>query len=163
MKFSSCIPSMFLSVTFLLSITMPRPITREGLETRLAIRTAYEQNTALSIADLRRQFGVMQPMVDSAMGKTAAEWQDLLDATPARELEPERDPSQPKTTSGVPAPATDPVQSKVVMPGLEQGIVKFMRKPAKMGEDYIFWIPRVYIRNGLVDPSIEYEVYLKKK
>nr|MDO8108938.1 hypothetical protein [Candidatus Sigynarchaeota archaeon] len=29
----------------------------------------------------------------------------------------------------------------VKMPGLEQGIVKFTRKPAKMGVDYIFWIP----------------------
>ena len=142
---------------------MPRPVTREGLETRLAIRKAYEANPALSIADLRRQFGVMQPIVDSAMGKTATEWQALLDATPARVPEPERGPSQPKATSGVPAPAPNPVKSKVVMPGLEQGIVKFMRKPAKMGEDYIFWIPRVYIRNGLVDPSIEYEVHLKKK
>lgn len=49
-----------------------------------------------------------------------------------------------------------------VMPGLEQGVVKFMRKPAKMGDDYIFWIPRVYIKNGLVTPGIEYDVYLKK-
>ena len=31
-----------------------------------------------------------------------------------------------------------------------------------MGEDYIFWIPRVYVRNGLVDPSCEYELYLRK-
>ena len=45
---------------------------------------------------------------------------------------------------------------------LEKGVVKFTRKPAKMGEDYIFWIPRVYVRNGLVDVSVEYEVYLKK-
>jgi hypothetical protein len=46
---------------------------------------------------------------------------------------------------------------------IEKGVVKFMRKPAKMGEDYIFWIPRVYIKNGLVDPGVEYEVYLKKR
>ncbi len=46
---------------------------------------------------------------------------------------------------------------------LEKGVVKFMRKPAKMGEDYIFWIPRVYIKNGLVDPGIEYGVYLRKR
>jgi hypothetical protein len=57
------------------------------------------------------------------------------------------------------AAGTRPV---AVMPGLEQGIVKFTRKPAKMGEDHIFWIPRVYIKNGIVDPSVEYEVYLKK-
>jgi hypothetical protein len=49
------------------------------------------------------------------------------------------------------------------MPGLEQGIVKFTRKPAKMGEDFIFWVPRVYIKNGIVDPRIEYEVYLRKR
>jgi len=46
---------------------------------------------------------------------------------------------------------------------LEKGVVKFMRKPAKMGEDYIFWIPRVYIKNGLVDPGVEYDVYLRKR
>lgn len=46
---------------------------------------------------------------------------------------------------------------------LEKGVVKFQRKPAKMGEDYIFCIPRVYIKNGIVDPTVEYEVYLKKK
>nr|MDO8114224.1 hypothetical protein [Candidatus Sigynarchaeota archaeon] len=45
---------------------------------------------------------------------------------------------------------------------IDKGVVKFTRKPAKMGEDYIFWIPRVYIKNGLVDPTIEYEIYLKK-
>nr|MDO8085684.1 hypothetical protein [Candidatus Sigynarchaeum springense] len=47
--------------------------------------------------------------------------------------------------------------------GIEQGFVKFARKPAKMGTDYIFWIPRVYVKNGLVDPSCEYEVFLRKK
>jgi len=47
-------------------------------------------------------------------------------------------------------------------PGLEQGFVMFKRKPAKMGDDHIFWIPRVYLRNGLVDPNAEYEVYLRK-
>ncbi|MBN2150568.1 MAG: hypothetical protein JW839_03880 [Candidatus Lokiarchaeota archaeon] len=46
--------------------------------------------------------------------------------------------------------------------GIEQGFVMFRRKPAKMGDDHIFWIPRVYIKNGLVDPACEYEVYLKK-
>ncbi len=45
---------------------------------------------------------------------------------------------------------------------LEKGYVKFTRKPAKMGEDYIFWIPRVYVRNGLVDSSCEYELHLRK-
>ena len=49
------------------------------------------------------------------------------------------------------------------MPGIEQGIVKFTRKPAKMGGDYVFMVPRVYLKNGLVDPTCEYEVYLKQK
>jgi hypothetical protein len=48
------------------------------------------------------------------------------------------------------------------MPGLSQGVVKFTRKPAKMGEDYIFWCPRVYVKNGLIVPGVEYEVFLKK-
>ncbi len=52
---------------------------------------------------------------------------------------------------------------QAAMPGIEQGIVKFTRKPAKMGEDFIFWIPRVYVRNGLVDPNSEYEIFLAKK
>jgi hypothetical protein len=49
-----------------------------------------------------------------------------------------------------------------MMPGFEQGIIKFTRKPAKMGADYIFWIPRVYMKNGLVDHGVEYEIFLKK-
>jgi hypothetical protein len=46
---------------------------------------------------------------------------------------------------------------------LEKGYVMFKRKPAKMGEDYIFWIPRVYVRNRLVDPSSEYDIFLRKE
>jgi hypothetical protein len=46
--------------------------------------------------------------------------------------------------------------------GFETAVVKFRRKPAKMGADYIFWIPRTYIRNGLVDPNVEYDLYLKR-
>ncbi len=57
---------------------------------------------------------------------------------------------------------TDSTQPDVKMPGLEQGIVKFTRKPAKMGTDYIFWIPRTYVKNGLVDPNVEYEIFLRK-
>jgi hypothetical protein len=59
------------------------------------------------------------------------------------------------------APPAEPVLAK--MPGIAEGVVKFSRKPAKMGADYIFWIPRVYLKNGLVDPTVVYEVYLKKK
>src|SRR5271157_659882 len=138
---------------------MPRPFTRDGLETRLAIRSAIDANPAMPHADLRSQFNVAQAMVDSALGKTATEWQLLLDAAPASEPKPRQ-----ATAEGAnQAPTPNPGQSGPVMPGFEQGIVKFIRKPAKMGEDFIFWIPRVYIRNGLVDPSVEYEVYLKKK
>jgi len=63
---------------------MPRPFTREGLETRVAIRKAFEANPAMSHADLRRQFGAVQQMVDSAMGKTAAEWQAMATTEQAR-------------------------------------------------------------------------------
>jgi hypothetical protein len=63
---------------------------------------------------------------------------------------------------GTPSPdlATSP---SATMPGIEQGIIKFTRKPAKMGDDYIFWIPRVYIKNGLVDSTCIYEIFLKKR
>jgi hypothetical protein len=132
-----------------------RPFNREGLESRLAIRSALDANPNMSHADLRRQFNVSQAMVDSALGKTATEWQALLDATPAGEPMQRSPPERGFTVS--PAPATP------IMPGLDQGILKFTRKPAKMGNDYMFWIPRVYVRNGLVDPNAEYDIYLKKK
>jgi len=32
----------------------------------------------------------------------------------------------------------------------------------QMGEDFIFWIPRVYVKNDVIDPKSEYEVYLRK-
>jgi hypothetical protein len=58
---------------------------------------------------------------------------------------------------------SEPAASAVAAPtGFETAVIKFRRKPAKMGADYIFWIPRTYIRNGLVDPTVEYEVYLKR-
>jgi len=59
--------------------------------------------------------------------------------------------------------ATETTNENITMPGIVQGVVKFTRKPAKMGEDFIFFIPRVYLKNGLVDPTCEYEVYLKQK
>jgi len=61
-----------------------------------------------------------------------------------------------KSSEATPAVASN------VPEGFEKAVIKFRRKPAKMGVDYIFWIPRTYIRNGLVDPSIEYEIYLKR-
>ena len=133
---------------------MARPFTREGIETRIAIRTAYEANPALSPADLRRQFGILQPMVESAMTKTAMEWQALLEGAPA---------TKPRAETSKEEPPNEPATEPIAMPGLEHGIIKFTRKPAKMGSDFIFWIPRVYLKNGLVDPNAEYEVYLKKK
>ena len=39
--------------------------------------------------------------------------------------------------------------------------IKFIRKPFKKGDhidDYAFKIPRVYIRNDLINPDITYEV-----
>jgi len=70
-----------------------------------------------------------------------------------------------KTLSAIEPEATkhDGPAAGTISLGIEQGFVKFSRKPAKMGEDYMFWIPRVYTRNGLVDTSIEYEVFLRKK
>jgi len=147
---------------------MPRPITREGIEQRRAIRAELDANPAKSHADVRRKFGVLQPMIDSALGKTVAEWTALLDTAPAKiprkEKKPERKPSAPPAEKNTIPLVINSGSPRVMdqMPGLEQGIVKFTRKPAKMGEDFIFWIPRVYVRNGLVDPNVEYEVYIKK-
>lgn len=44
---------------------------------------------------------------------------------------------------------------------LEKGI-KFKRKPAKMGNRYVFNIPNNYIENGLIDPKETYIIYLAK-
>ncbi len=45
---------------------------------------------------------------------------------------------------------------------IEKGVVMFLRKPAKMGEDRVIWIPRIYVRNGLVDPSSVYDIFLRR-
>lgn len=42
------------------------------------------------------------------------------------------------------------------------GLVKFRRKPAKTGPEYIFVIPRNFIKNGLIAPEKKYEIYLKE-
>jgi len=44
---------------------------------------------------------------------------------------------------------------------LQKGI-KFKRKPAKMGDRYVFTIPQTYIDNGLIDPNKIYMIYLAK-
>ena len=44
---------------------------------------------------------------------------------------------------------------------LKRGI-KFKRKPAKMGDRYVFSIPQNYIENGLINPNETYIIYLGK-
>ena len=44
----------------------------------------------------------------------------------------------------------------------DKNVVWFTRKLAKTGANYVIWIPRDYIRKGLVDPNAEYEIYLRK-
>lgn len=39
--------------------------------------------------------------------------------------------------------------------------IRFVRKPAKQGEYYSFFIPKVYIDNGLVDPQKKYIVLIR--
>ena len=41
-------------------------------------------------------------------------------------------------------------------------LLSFERKPAKMDTRFIFTIPSVYIRNGLVDPDKTYKVFLEE-
>ncbi len=43
-----------------------------------------------------------------------------------------------------------------------KGTVRFRRKPAKTGTNYLISIPRALVRSGAVDPDVEYEVYLRK-
>ena len=38
--------------------------------------------------------------------------------------------------------------------------IKFKRKPAKMGDRYVFNIPQSYVENGLIDPTKTYMIYL---
>jgi hypothetical protein len=144
---------------------MGKKMTKAGMELRRAVRADYDASPNIDHLVLRRNHGVAEGIVESAMTKTVAEWDALVAATPDDEVIvkkvkaiPVRDtePSDVPADNGI-APAPP------VMPGLAQGVVKFARKPAKMGQDYIFWIPRVYIKNGLVDPHVEYEVHLKKK
>jgi len=169
--------------------TRGRPISREGIELRKAIRADVDANPATTHQDLQREFGVAQLVVESAMTRTVAEW----DACAEKAIEPPREtqarsarlagsaragsatPRMSAKRNALAVKTTEPVRGKpaparplggsapeVKMPSLEQGFVKFIRKPAKMGDDYIFWIPRVYIKNGLVDPEAEYEIFLRK-
>ncbi len=141
---------------------MGKKMTKAGMVLRRAVRADADANPGIDHLKLRSKHGVAEGIVASALVKTVAEWDALIAATPddipaAPRTGPARDDIAPPAAKAAEATAA------VAMPGLEQGIVKFTRKPAKMGEDYIFWVPRVYLKNGIVDPHVEYEVYLKKK
>jgi hypothetical protein len=136
---------------------MGKKMTKAGAELRRAIRADVDANPGIDHKVLRSKYTVGEAIIESALTRNLAEWDVFIAATPA---DPIRTARVANTSAEVAKTATD---GGATMPGLEQGIVKFTRKPAKMGEDYIFWIPRVYVKNGLVDPSVEYEVYLKKK
>jgi hypothetical protein len=140
---------------------MGKKMPRAGMVLRRAIRADIDANPGIDHKQLRSKHAIAEGIIASAMVKTVTEWDALIAATP-EDVIPARSSVRASMNAtnggtGTPGPAG------VVMPGLEQGIVKFTRKPAKMGADHIFWVPRVYIKNGLVDPHVEYEVYLKKK
>lgn len=40
--------------------------------------------------------------------------------------------------------------------------IHFKRKPAKMGDRYVFNIPQNYVENGLIDPKETYIIYLAR-
>jgi hypothetical protein len=141
---------------------MGKKMTKAGMELRHAIRADADANPSIDHKELRSKHGVAEGIVESALTKTVAEWDALISITPGDV------PAAPRAKPAPTAPAKNggdatAAITTAIMPGMEQGIIKFTRKPAKMGTDYIFWIPRVYVKNGLVDPRAEYEVYLKKK
>nr|MDO8085769.1 hypothetical protein [Candidatus Sigynarchaeum springense] len=146
---------------------MGKKLTRAGMELRRTIRADIDANPAADHLLYRSKYKVGEGIVESALTRTVAEWDALIAATP------EDKPRSPLTRAvealdeaAIAGPAVDPARAATggpAMPGIEQGLVKFARKPAKMGTDYVFWIPRVYVRNGLVDPACEYDVFLKKR
>jgi len=153
---------------------MGKKMTKAGMEVRRAIRADIDASPAADHLQFRSKFHVGEGIVESALTKTIAEWDALIAATPGDTDEAVKSPPSVQPVLAVePAPAvqrppsvldrraTPPLATSAL--GLEQGFVKFARKPAKMGMDYVFWIPRVYVKNGLVDPACEYEVYLKRK
>jgi hypothetical protein len=138
-------------------LIMGKKMTKAGMVTRRAIHADIDTNPAIDHVKLRSKYRIQDQVITSAMTKTVAEWDTLIAATPD---------DQPSTPRVFNPPETRPGSGEdvgIAMPGIEQGVVKFTRKPAKMGEDYILWIPRVYIKNGLVDHGVEYEIFLKKK
>nr|BDI55010.1 MAG: hypothetical protein [uncultured archaeon] len=40
--------------------------------------------------------------------------------------------------------------------------IHFIRKPAKMGDRYVFNIPKSFIENDFIDPNETYVIYLAK-
>jgi len=152
---------------------MGKKMTLSGMELRRAIRADIDANPAADHVQFRSKYKVSEGIVASALTRTVAEWDALIAATregkPAAPVVKAVAALDVVAGKGAPAPpaaetgrgTAPPVATSAL--GIEQGFVKFARKPAKMGEDYIFWIPRVYVRNGLVDPSCEYEVFLRKK
>jgi hypothetical protein len=136
------------------------------MDIRRAVRAEIEASPGIEHLALRRKFQVGEGIVESALTKDVAGWDVLIGATPldqpgspAKARNDPRESRKPDAEHASEAIAPIP---GISMPGLEQGIVKFTRKPAKMGMDFIFWVPRVYIKNGIVDPSCVYEVFLKK-
>ena len=144
-------------------------MSKSGAELRRAIRADLDASPGIDHLEIRRKYKTAEGIVESALTNTVSEWDALIAAMP------EDAPREPRNTGKTPTPPVttespagkEPEESDkpaaAAMPGLEQGVVKFARKPAKMGTDHIFWIPRVYIKNGLVDPGVEYDVYLKKR
>nr|MDO8084513.1 hypothetical protein [Candidatus Sigynarchaeum springense] len=146
---------------------MGKKMSRAGMEVRRAIRAEIDARPEIDHAELRRKFQVSEGIIESAMTKTVSEWDTIIGQTPPDvpvSAKPAEPTSNTESLTGASSDADRAVASgkAVVMPGIEQGIIKFARKPAKMGMDYIFWVPRVYIKNGLVDPTCEYDVFLKK-
>ncbi len=154
---------------FTMMISMGKKMSKAGIVLRRAIRAELEANPSINHLKIRSKYKVGEPVVESAMVKNVAEWDALIGATPddvpaSIKQKPLRDTASTPDSSPEMIVGTSPsITGAAVMPGIEQGVIKFTRKPAKMGTDYIFWIPRVYLKNGLVDPRAEYEVFLKKK
>ncbi|MBN2308509.1 MAG: hypothetical protein JXR94_06030 [Candidatus Hydrogenedentes bacterium] len=131
---------------------MGKKLTKDGMVLRRAIRATVDAAPGIDHAVVRKEYGVAEGIVASALTRTLAEWDAAIAAEGAA-------PAVAPREAGKGAP---PGQAPPKL-GIEQGFIMFRRKPAKMGEDHIFWVPRVYIKNGLVDPSCVYEVYLKRK
>ncbi|MEX2718520.1 MAG: hypothetical protein Q6353_002200 [Candidatus Sigynarchaeum springense] len=146
---------------------MGKKMTRAGMETRRTIRAEIDARPDIDHLELRRKYQVSEGIIESAMSKTVDEWDAIIKETPPdqpvsenRDRQTSNKESEARASSNGDHSIT--TASTAVMPGIEQGIIKFARKPAKMGMDFIFWVPRVYIKNGLVDPTCEYDVFLKK-